>query len=1271
MFQMDSKLIWISDHPEEGWYPGKIINKDENEYTVEDDKQERFVIPRDQAIEVHPSCLTAAPDLLTLGDFNEGSLLHNVRERFKTGDKIYTAVGGPIIISINPYKPLGIYGLDKMKYYKEAVRAQKAGHNQNVEPHLFRIAENSYQAMLESSKNQSIIISGESGAGKTEAAKRILEYLTKVSQSQGGMETSMRKMETSMKKSTSGSENTPGIEDRVLDSNPILEAFGNAKTVRNDNSSRFGKFIEVYFNKPGKIQSANIINYLLEKSRIVSHQPGERNYHIFYQICYGFTEEEKKKYAITSTRDYKYLSKFDQANYDIDTDKEDFEETKKCFDVLGFSEIEKSDLLMIVSAILHIGNIAFTLNVSQGTEGSKVSEETNMHLEVAAKFLGIDAKTLEGLFTTKQMIVGKDVTLKRFKPDDADRNKDALVKDLYGKAFDWLVNRVNISIEKSAKSNDRSFTFGILDIFGFENFNVNSFEQLCINFTNEKLQQHFNNHIFKTEQEEYLAEGVQWKSISFTDNLQTIDLIEKSGLSIFSTLEDQCQLPKGTDSGFVNQVNTKLSSYTPSILPINKFKTQLFGVKHYAGEVFYDSTNFLEKNRDAVNPDLIKAFSVSQNTVVKLLFTESFNIRLQSGKNAKAVTSNTNMKAQTLTYKFKGQLAELMQVLNETNPAYIRCIKPNPLKRAGLFDSIDVQRQLRCAGMLEAIRIRKNGYGVRRIHQDFLDKYRIILNKKGKPSGIEDCKRLFEKLQAQDDLKRHFAKEKGLWAVGKTKVFMKEELLVIMDQVLYKSLKKYILTIQKGARKFLLRKRWKQLTRLFKLKRAFRRTAFHYVNRAIIDYAKCWIARKMYKLWKRNKVRKIFEKLEVQLRIMEKQKLGIKVPEPVISPAESDGSKAYKTEQMTRLKKGADFGNPNANSMIAQLQAALEEKTKENELLKGNNPEGRGTTTRMNDALNNLEDYFGKYGKDDESISPTKNGEETKKIVEMDARIMELRKGSAEKDNKIKLLETQLAQLNKKMTRFEEENKYFNQILQEKKVIQEEKYDLEIQLKTKDEMLQQLQNKYNIKAGEVAQYRERYKAQEQELIKIREELKESNFSNEELLIRLNSVQQQEQFFQREIQRMEEEMKEKIHLIKKSEVYIQDLQIKIQKLSMDSRSSLTLDPNDISSTTSTLPSENSREADALEIQELRTILAGKNAKLSGLTKECETSKEINQTLIRLLKLKNIIIEQNSNLYNDKIADKTEILATLEKFKSEEKKLLRLLDTLMRQLEKVSQ
>ncbi|CAJ1423783.1 unnamed protein product, partial [Effrenium voratum] len=784
--------------------PGRVNDNEDNGDTlcVVDDEGTTFQVPKTEALAVDPACLTGVDDLLTLGDFNEPALLHNIRVRYEE-DKIYTGIGMPILISVNPYQNIpGLYSPETMRQYKRFASKAASQTGGGLPIHLYSVADAAFRAMLSEKANQSIIISGESGAGKTEATKRMLAYLAELQSS----------------KHESGGRRS--VESQVLDANPVLEAFGNAKTVRNDNSSRFGKFIEVEFDTSGKLLSAQISNYLLEKCRIVTQQPEERNYHFFYQLCHAALEGRvPESLKLRPASEFEYSKECaDIAGVD---DAADFGAVLDCMTSLGFSEEERDTIFRIAAAVLHLGELQFAPCAKNGADGVSVTNDSCLAL--ACELLGLapeqmrqvlEHKTLEDPLTEKIIHMPHDVSSASF-------TRHSMAKVVYARLFDWLVWRINESISSRGQQKDVR-KIGLLDIYGFEVFEWNSFEQLCINFSNEKLQQHFNTHMFSLEQRLYSSEGITWSHITWQDNQHIIDTLDKRPLGLFCLVDSECLMPAATDASLFSKIQNAFKN-SQVIYKASRFGNTDFAVAHYAGEVVYSVETFLMKNTDKLHKDVVSLFKDSKLELLKRLFTDPRFAPPEKpsagdrgpARRRQSTREDRQRQNVTVSMMFREQLDRLVEDLNKTNPRYVRCIKPNAKKQPNELDSLDVLRQLRCAGMLESIRIRRAGYAVRRPFKEFFARFRILapqLVPGPDPDYRSLCQRLVLEVEERVAKQGTTLPEKS-WQLGLTRVFMKEDLERRMEQMIVESAKRQVQTIQRCWRGFCGRRRFQNLRR--------------------------------------------------------------------------------------------------------------------------------------------------------------------------------------------------------------------------------------------------------------------------------------------------------------------------------------------------------------------------------------------------------------------------------------------------------------------------
>lgn len=634
----------------------------------------------------NPTKFNKCDDMAELTHLNEPSVVYNLYLRYND-DLIYT-YSGLFLVAINPYKNLPVYGLKFLRKYHSKDQDKPP-------PHIYAIAEGTYRNLLQNSKDQSILVTGESGAGKTENTKYIIQYLSSITFGDSSV-----------------SEND-AIDAKILQANPILESFGNAKTIKNNNSSRFGKFIRIFFTHSGQICGANIDYYLLEKSRVVNQANGEKNYHIFYQLLKGQDGAKLEEYGLKADiREYKYLS---DASARGSESSNDFNMLLLSFKTMGFEDTEVDNIFSILASILHLGNIEF-----KSWKSEQASFTDDSPVEIITSMLGLQRdKFIENLLRPK-VKAGREYVHKSRKAPEVKYAVDALAKFLYEKIFQYIVRRINDNLKGDNLKELLNF-IGVLDIAGFEIFQKNSFEQLCINYTNEKLQQFFNHHSFILEQSEYLREDIQWEFIDFGQDLQpTIDLIEsRKPLGILELLNEECKLPKSSDESFMEKLAFNWEKSLNNKFRLDKLKRG-FIIDHYAGPVQYDVSQWLQKNTDPVNEQLISSLVDSSRNFVKDLFAvESLVAKADIGRSPRL---------RTASQKHKDQLNQLMDQLSSTEPHFVRCILPNLEKKPNRLDKKLVLAQLRCNGVLEGIRITRAGYPNRMTFDDFCLRYLILSN---------------------------------------------------------------------------------------------------------------------------------------------------------------------------------------------------------------------------------------------------------------------------------------------------------------------------------------------------------------------------------------------------------------------------------------------------------------------------------------------------------------------------------------------------------------
>jgi myosin heavy subunit len=683
-------------------------------------------------------------NLVDLDELSEGAILHHIRKRYFE-KLIYTFVG-PILVAVNPFENLPIY-TDK--------DIRKAVYHTNAYPHIFVTAAIAYSQMCADGSSQSVLISGESGAGKTETTKKVLSYITSVAADKSGA------------KSNPNAAEKAGIEERILQSNPLLEALGNSKTLRNNNSSRFGKYMKVGFNHLNRIQGCEIENYLLEKSRVVMQLQQERSYHIFYQLICGADNTLRSTLKLKPIQEYKYLGQSGCISIPGVNDSREFAEVMEAVYKLDFDNTTITDMFRIVTAVLTLGNVTFEAAGSAENE-SAVESSAQKDLQDVCEQLGLDAAALSQGLTEKQMMVGRETVTAKFNKKQAFDNRDTLAKSLYSLLFDWVIRAVNKSLKGEGDINERVAAIGILDIFGFEVFKYNSFEQLCINYANEKLQLHFNSVVFAGEMNMYAEEGIPLDSVDFTDNLPCVNLIENRSLGLISLLEEECSLGNGKDVSYVNKIEKNFGEGRKDHNPCyakNKLSSNSFKILHFAGEVEYTVEGWLDKNRDTMSASLKETIENSSNALVRALYDAPVDTA-DTGKRRK------NQKS-TLGGQFRNQLVGLVDFLQTTEPHFVRCIKPNASKKASEMEGVLALNQMKYSGLFEAIRIRKAGYSYRASLKQFANQYKLladdlpILMKSGQISDKDACERILSSCIAEGILKR------GVAHTGVSKVFLK------------------------------------------------------------------------------------------------------------------------------------------------------------------------------------------------------------------------------------------------------------------------------------------------------------------------------------------------------------------------------------------------------------------------------------------------------------------------------------------------------------------
>jgi len=751
-------------------------------------------------------------DMTHISDIDVHGINQNLEVRFKR-DEIYT-YSGTILVAVNPYKFHSIYENDNVGRYRDRLMG-------DLPPHIFATAEAAYRNVQHTDMNQSCVISGESGAGKTETTKFILQYLCAVTSSL-----------------------TKWVEQQIIEANVILEAFGNARTVRNDNSSRFGKFMQICFDENFEIKGSIIQEYLLEQARIAWQAPDERNYHVFYQVVKG---ADKARFLIEPMESYSFLNQSGCYKLQDVDDAKSYEELNIAMAVCTIDDDVKEGIFSVVSAVLQVGNLQFE---DVDGESSKLSEKDKKTVTKIATLLQIAEKHVTEVVLTRQIVVKGQSTTIPLKLSDARENRNAMAKALYSRTFTWLIDKINSTTNPGIYTNK---FIGVLDIFGFEDFKINSFEQLCINFTNEKLHKFFNHYVFALEQAEYEKEGIKWGHIKFTDNTPCLELIEKGTSCVLRLLDEECRFPKGTDATYLAKQHIALGAHPNYLQGADKTKANTtFGIRHYAGDVAYQILGFLDKNKDTQQDQLFEYMTLSKNFFVKDVtrFQDMLNQdrKIAGSKGAGGGEDNTRTsKAKpTVGDTFRRQLISLVAVLETTTPWYVRCVKPNSTKSPGKYDVPLVNAQLMYSGMLDIVRIRKQGFPVHVPAEKFVEKYHglaTLMKVKLSKNAKEAVAQIMKFIKAPD----------SEWQIGKTKVFLRNSIFEPLEDNLRKLLSVKVILIQKVFRGYMQRKKYRAMLKaIVRIQAVIRAAALRFkylrMRRAVItiqSYTRGWRAREV------------------------------------------------------------------------------------------------------------------------------------------------------------------------------------------------------------------------------------------------------------------------------------------------------------------------------------------------------------------------------------------------------------------------------------------
>ncbi|XP_045214008.1 myosin heavy chain, striated muscle-like [Mercenaria mercenaria] len=1088
------KACWIPDE-KEGFARADIVSSKGDEITVKlVSTQQNKTVKKDDLQQVNPPKFEMTDDMANMTYLNEGSVLNNLRTRYYNGF-IYT-YSGLFCVAVNPYRRLPIY-LDSI------IEKYRGKRKLEMPPHLFSVADNAFQFMLQDRENQSMLITGESGAGKTENTKKVIMYFAKVA--------AQLQKQTEEEKAAAAASKKGTLEDQIVQANPVLEAYGNAKTTRNNNSSRFGKFIRIHFGPTGKIAGADIETYLLEKSRVTYQQSAERNYHIFYQMMTpAFPKYHEMCLVQPDPGLYSFINQGVLTVDGID-DVEEMKLTDDSYDVLGFTQDEKNSLYKITSAIVHAGEMKW----KQHPREEQAEADGTAEAEKVAFLLGVNSGDLLKGFLKPKIKVGTEFVTQGRNKDQVVYSVSAMAKSTYSRMFEWLVKRVNLTLDTKAK---RNYYIGVLDIAGFEIFDFNSFEQLCINYTNERLQQFFNHHMFVLEQEEYKKEGIAWEFIDFGMDLQAcIDLIEKP-MGILSILEEECMFPKATDKTFEEKLMINHLGKTKNFQkPVRSRKgggAAHFELGHYAGAVPYNITNWLEKNKDPINETVVGILSESKEALVASLFA------IPSGGDGAPKKKGKSSAFQTISATHRESLNKLMKNLYTTHPHFVRCIIPNETKSPGVIDAALVLNQLQCNGVLEGIRICRKGFPSRVLYGEFKQRY-SILAPNAIPQGFVDGKQVTEKILEALQM------DPAEYKIGNTKVFFKAGVLGMLEDMRDERLSKIVSLFQAWIRGYSMRKQYKRLQD--------QRTGLSRIQRNI----RKWMVLRNWQWWKLyTKVKPLLSaaRAEDEMRQMEEEfkkckeelakieKIKKELEEQNVDlrrqkddmyfqlQAEQDTMGEYEEKMENLIKEKAEYQAQikdleerclDEEDAAAELQAVKQRMEEEAQKLKANIDDLESTlakaeqdkTTKDNqirtlqDEMASMDDNIGRLNKDKKNLEETVKKTQDALAAEED-KVNHLNKVKQKLESALDELEDNLEREKKVRADVEKAKRKVEMDLKSTQDAVEElervKADLEGNVKRKESEIKSLNSKLEDEQNLVAQLQRKIK----ELLARIEELEE-------------------------------------------------------------------------------------------------------------------------------------------------------------------------------------
>lgn len=1205
---MAKRLVWIPS--EKLGYEAASIKEDlpDDKYKVQlVQGGETKVISRDDVSKMNPPKFSKTEDMANLSNLNEASVLHNLKERYFSG-LIYT-YSGLFCVVVNPYKMLPIYSDEITERYKGYKRHENP-------PHVFAIADTAYRSMLLDRENQSILCTGESGAGKTENTKKVIQYIAYVAASQ---KSKLNSSSTSVTLSAGNAFAQGELEAQLLQANPILEAFGNAKTIKNDNSSRFGKFIRINFDQAGFIAGATIETYLLEKSRAIRQANEERTFHFFYQFLSAADHNAINEFLLEDFASYKFLS-HGHVTVPGMNDQTEFRATLEAMTVMKFTETDIKAVFRVVSAVLLLGNLEFNMDkTEQATMANDSVAQRVSHL------LGVNSQHFANALLRPKLKVGREMVTKAQNKTQVVNTLEACAKATYEKLFKWILSRINKSLDRN-KRQGVSF-IGILDIAGFEIFQDNSFEQLCINYTNEKLQQLFNHTMFIKEQAEYQAENIDWNFVDYGLDLKPcIDLLEKP-MGIFTLLDEDCLMPNATDKSFVEKLvaNHKESPIFKKPARSNEYT---FTIKHYAGVVIYNSTQWLQKNSDPLNENIVDLLKNSNDPFVKTLWQDTTNIinSVSAGGASESPFGAPRVRKsgmfRTFGQFYREQLAKLMNTLENTNPNFVRCIIPNYKKKAGEINAPLVLDQLRCNGVVEGIRICRQGYPNRIPFQEFRTRYEILC------PGVLQREFMDGRAAAQKMLDSLELKE-GLYKLGTSKIFFKTGVLAQLEEERDHKLTDLMIEFQAYCRGILARKAFSKRVEAHKAIRILQRNFTAHLTLRQWDWWKLYVRikpllgvnRQDEELKaKENEIKQVSEKLDKttlelnesskRLSSLEEERNAL-VEKLTVEQELAAEAEEQKTRLLARTQEQAQY--------VEELQIRLEE---EEEKVNSAKKEKAKLQEHLKDLEEQLEEEEGKRQK----FEIEKNAVEQKlRKAEEDLAVQEDTNLKLSKEKK--LHEERLAQLSQKLTDEEEKVKQLTKL--------RNKNDASI--KELDE-----------KSGKEEKLRKELESGkrrlEQEIVELRHQVEELTVQREDLTNQLRSREQELTVMSG---KLDEEGAAKATLQRQ----VRDLEAKVAELQEDMemekevKAKIERQKQDIAEELETLKTEMEEAADkeASAVQ----VRMSREAELMSVKNQLQQQAKQNEQSLAELKAKHVKLQEE---LNDKIDQVSKAKVAVEKAKA---------------------